>query len=137
MMIKSAKVSEKALEASYLVAEIVAKTKTPHTIAETVIMPACTAIVNKMLGPQAAKEISKVSLSDSTIGRRINDMSVDIEAAVLGKIKTSGHFSLQLDESTDVSGHAQLLANVRFVDGDRIRENFLFCKPLPNKTTGE
>jgi hypothetical protein len=55
MMIKSAKVSEKALEASYLVAEIVAKTKTPHTIAETVIMPACTAIVNKMLGPQAAK----------------------------------------------------------------------------------
>lgn len=137
MMIKSAKVSEKALEASYLVAEIVAKTKTPHTIAETVIMPACTAIVNKMLGPQAAKEISKVPLSDCTIGRRINDMSVDIEDVVLGKIKTSGHFSLQLDESTDRSGHAQLLANVRFVDGDRIRENFLFCKPLPNKTTGE
>jgi hypothetical protein len=64
-------------------------------------------------------------------------MSVDIEAAVLGKIKTSGHFSLQLDESTDMSGHAQFLANVRFVDGDRIRENFLFCKPLPNKTTRE
>lgn len=113
----------------------------PHTITETVIvkhvMPACTAIVDKMAGPQAAKEMSKVPLSDCTIGRGINDMSVEIEDVVLGKIKTSGHFSLQLDESTDVSGHAQLLANVRFVHGDRIRDNFFFCKPLPNKTTGE
>lgn len=43
-MMKCAKVSEKALEASYLVAEIVAKAKKPHMIAETVTLLACTAI---------------------------------------------------------------------------------------------
>lgn len=54
-MIKCAKVSEKALEASYLVAETVAKAKNPHTIAETAMLPTCTAIVNKMLCTQTAK----------------------------------------------------------------------------------
>ena len=46
-------------------------------------------------------------------------------------------FSLQLDESTDVSGKAQLIAFVRYVDTDDIYENVLFCKTLEGKTTGE
>lgn len=56
---------------------------------------------------------------------------------VLDKIRISNKFALQLDEYTDISGHAQLSANVHFVDGDTIRENFPFCKALPGKTTGE
>ncbi|XP_077421844.1 zinc finger BED domain-containing protein 5-like [Vanacampus margaritifer] len=136
-MRKTTKVNEKALKASYHVAELVAKSKKSHTVAETLILPACKAIVNEMLGPEAAKEIAKVPLSDNTISRRIDDMSADIESVVLEKIRISEKFALQLDESTDISGHAQLLANVRFVDGDAIRENFLFCKVLPEKTSGE
>src|SRR4029434_6782088 len=31
----------------------------------------------------------------------------------------------------------QLLANVRFVDRASIRQNFLFCKAMPEKTTGQ
>ncbi|XP_076610612.1 zinc finger BED domain-containing protein 5-like [Chaetodon auriga] len=136
-MRKTAKVNERALKASYHVAELVAKSKKSHTVAEQLILPACKAIVNEMLGPEAAKEIAKVPLSENTISRRIDEMSADIESVVLDKIRISNKFALQLDESTDISGHAQLLANVRFVDGDTIRENFLFCKALPGKTTGE
>uniref|UniRef100_A0A674MRG2 Uncharacterized protein n=1 Tax=Takifugu rubripes TaxID=31033 RepID=A0A674MRG2_TAKRU len=135
--LKTTKVNERALKASYHVAELVAKSKKSHTVAGKGILPACKAIVNEMLGPVAAKEIAKVPLSDNTISRRIDEMSADIESVVLDKIRISNKFALQLDESTDISGHAQLLANVRFVDGDKIRENFLFCKALPGKTTGE
>lgn len=136
-MRQTSKVNERGLKASYHVAELIAKSKKSHTVAETLILPACKAIVEEMLGPEAAKEIAKVPLSNNTISRRINDMSADIESVVLEKIHSSEKFALQLDESTDISGHAQLLANVRFVDGDAIRENFFFCKALPEKATGE
>ena len=90
-----------------------------------------------MLGPDSVKEIAKVPLSDNRIARRIDDISVDIENAVLEKIHISEKFALERDESTDISGHAQLLANVRIMDRDTTRENFLFCKALLEKTTGE
>ena len=35
-------------------AKIVAKTKKPHTISKTIILPAGTAVVSKMPGPQVA-----------------------------------------------------------------------------------
>ena len=136
-MRETAKINMRALKASYDVAELVAKSKKSHTVAEQLILPTCKAIVTETLRTEAAKEIAKVPLSDNTISRRINEMSADIESVVLDKICIGNKFALQLDESTDFSGHAQLLANVHFVDGDTIRENFLFCKALPEKTTRE
>ena len=97
--------------------------KKVHVVAKQLILPACKAIVTEMLGPQAVKEIAKVPLSHNTISRRINEKSADIESLVLDKICIDNKFALQLDESTDISGHAQLLANVRFVDGDTIRKS--------------
>ena len=90
-----------------------------------------------MIGPNALKDVAKLPLSDNTIARRIEDMSVDIENNILEKVRISVRFALQVDESTDISGHAQLLANVRFIEGDAIREKFLFCKRLPVNTKGE
>lgn len=43
-------------------------------------------------------------------------MSVNIIGQVVDKIKQAGQFALQLDEMTDVSGDAQLLAFVRYKD---------------------
>ena len=89
-------------------------------MAETLILPACKTTVNEMLGPDAAKEIAKVHLSDNTIARHIDDMSAYIESIVLGKDAHQWEICITADEATDISGYAQLLANVRFVDGDAI-----------------
>ena len=49
--------------------------------------------------------------------------------------KLTGSFALQLDESTDVSGSAQLVAFVRYRDADNIAEHILFCKSMQERTT--
>lgn len=45
----------------------------------------------------------------------------------------SGKFALQIADLTDISGHAQLLANVCFLDENIIIDFFLFCKALHTK----
>ena len=75
-------VFEKALKVSYLVAELVAKSKQSHTAAETIILSVCKIIVNEMLCPDTVKEVSKISLSDNIIARRIEDIPANIEKVV-------------------------------------------------------
>ncbi len=43
-------------------------------------------------------------------------MSANVVGQVANKMKQAGQFALQLDEMTDVSGEAQLLAFVRYED---------------------
>ncbi|XP_022162439.1 zinc finger BED domain-containing protein 5-like [Myzus persicae] len=68
-----------------------------------------------MLGVESEKEIIKIPLSDSTISRRIINISEDIEEQVIEVIKSGELFALQVDESTDISGKAQLMAFIRFI----------------------
>lgn len=130
-------VSRRAQEASYNVAKLVAKAKKPHIIAESLILPSCIEIVRHMFGDKEAKEIEKVPLSNNTISRRINEMSIDIESTLIQKIKDSEIFSIQVDESTDCSNCAQLMVFVRICEEKEMKEHYLFCKELPNRTTGE
>jgi hypothetical protein len=64
-------------------------------------------------------------------------MSSDIEINVKEKLSVSKTFSLQLDESCDISGHAQLIAYIRYTEGESLNTNFFFGNNLPDKTTGE
>uniref|UniRef100_A0A3B4ZJ55 DUF4371 domain-containing protein n=1 Tax=Stegastes partitus TaxID=144197 RepID=A0A3B4ZJ55_9TELE len=55
-----------------------------------------------------------------TVCRRVDKMGKDIVEQVVGKLSNS--FFLQLDESTDISGNAQLVGLVRYIDADNIYE---------------
>ena len=74
-------------------------------------------------------------MSNDIINSGIKDLSDDILCQVIDVIKNSQFgFSLQLDESTDVSNRSQLISFVRYIHLDRIKEEFLFCKSLIQTT---
>ena len=66
--------------------EIVASKMKSHTIAESVILPACQQIVRIMFGEEAVSELSKIPLSDNTISRCIHNMSENTECNIKSKI---------------------------------------------------
>ena len=104
MFAKKFKLSDKAREASYAVVEIVASKMKSHYLAETVILPECQQIVRIMFGEDAVSELNKISFSDNTISRCIQDMSENIECNIKSKILKDQLFALQVDESTDITG---------------------------------
>ena len=60
----------------------------------------------------------------------------NIEESVISKLQRS-LFALYIDESTEISNHAQLIAFIRVIDKDAMINQFLCCKQLPTTTEGE
>ena len=106
-----------AVEASYMVAYKVAQQQKCHTIAENLILPCAKEMVTKVCGEDQEKKLSAISLSNNTISRRIDNMASDVLCQVVTEVKESSYekFSLQFDESTDVSSCALLLGFIRYV----------------------
>ncbi|KAK2709210.1 hypothetical protein QYM36_013019 [Artemia franciscana] len=90
-----------------------------------------------MFDTKTATALQSIPVSNNTISRRIEDIASDIVMQVIEQIKLTKMFALQLDESTDVSGEAQVIVFVRYQDCSDIRENILFCQNLQSRTTGE
>ncbi|XP_023311639.1 zinc finger BED domain-containing protein 5-like [Anoplophora glabripennis] len=82
-----------------------------HTIGENLIKPCAVEMVKCMLDEKAAKELSKIPLSNDTVSRRIKDLSESIKRQLCSRLK-SCDFALQIDESTDVAGLAVLLVTL-------------------------
>ena len=63
-------------------------------------------------------------------------MSEDIKEQVITEIHKSvfGLFSIQLDESVDVSSVSQLMVFVRYAVGTSVKEELLFCSALNTST---
>ncbi|XP_063243089.1 SCAN domain-containing protein 3-like [Bacillus rossius redtenbacheri] len=129
--------SEKTLVASFEISKLIAQSKKPHTIGETLVKPCLIKAVEEVLGLEAKKRIQDIPLSNNTVKARIELMSNDIEEQLVSRIKMSPFFALQCDESTDISNCAQLLVFVRFLDDDNIiKEELLFSQELEMTSRG-
>lgn len=78
---------------------------------------------------------SKLRAIPHAVGMCIYDMSKDIEEQLNDKVHGS-YFSLQMDEASDSNkGCLFIFTYVRFIDGDDMREELLFCKQVPGRST--
>lgn len=129
--------NESATEASYNVSYHIALSGEAHTIGELLIKPCAKDVVMRMFDEQYSKKIDAVQLSNSTVARRIKDLAADIEEELVCRLKICDGFSLQLDESADVSGLAVLLVFVRYRFNKSIEEDLLLCESLQSNATGK
>jgi len=53
----------------------------------------------------------------------------------IAKTLENSNYALQIDETTDITGKAQLIEFVRFIHENDIINQFLCCRDLPNFTT--
>ena len=67
----------------------------------------------------------------------VEDMSNNIKEQLISRVLKSQYYSLQLDESTDVSNNANLLAFIRYEFDNKKQEDLLFCHSLPTRTTAK
>ena len=65
LMSDNTSISYNGIKASFLVTQLIAQCKQPHTIAESLVAPCCRETVRSMLGENAAKEVQKIALSDN------------------------------------------------------------------------
>ena len=122
------------MKASYLVALRVARAMKPHTITEDLILPVAIDLCETVLNRECTAKLKEIPLSNNTISRRLGEMSSDIKAQVLERLKQT-YFTIQLDESPDIASQAQLLVYVRYCwDGEMI-EDFMFCHRMQGRTT--
>jgi hypothetical protein len=119
---------------------MIAKTKKPHTIAETLVIPASIRIAEIMFHEKEVVKIKNIPHLNDRIRRRIDEMAEDIMKQITEKIIQKKQSALQLDETINISNCTQLMVFVRYIDGEYekgIREQIYCCKEFDTKIMGE
>ncbi|XP_028146751.2 general transcription factor II-I repeat domain-containing protein 2A-like [Diabrotica virgifera virgifera] len=82
--------------------------------------------------------INSLQLSARTVTRRVEDMSEDVVSQMKTDLQRCIFFSLQFDESTDISDTSQLAIFVRMIFDDfTAKEELVKIIPLKGRTRGE
>lgn len=103
---------------------------------EGLVLPAAVDMCREMIREAAAAKLLTIPFSNDTVSHRIVDMASDIQHQLIERIKSS-LFSLQLDESTNVTNAALLLVFVCYRWDSSLHKDILFCGDLPTQTTAQ
>ncbi|XP_068207495.1 protein FAM200C-like [Palaemon carinicauda] len=77
-----------------------------------------------LFGEESQRKLSKISLSDNTVKRRIDELSEDIKEQVLDKIKASRFFAIQCDENVSMENSLwTLVQNLFNIDVELLLES--------------
>uniref|UniRef100_A0A8D0B0Q1 SCAN box domain-containing protein n=1 Tax=Salvator merianae TaxID=96440 RepID=A0A8D0B0Q1_SALMN len=128
--------------ASFKIASLLAKRKKPFEDGDLLKEIFLAAADSMFEGFSNKKEIvaaiQKLQLSGNTITRRIESISRDLENQLRSDLQNCLWFSLQLDESTDITDPSQMAVVVRMVFSDlSVTEELLRILPLKGKMRGE
>jgi hypothetical protein len=118
--------SAKAVKASCEIALLISKGEKLHTTGETLVKPCSLSAAKILLGEEIEKKFQKISLPDSTVRPRIDELAEDIKLQVLEKIK-SLPFLLSVVMNRQMKEIVfNNLSNARYVANDSVEEEMLF-----------
>ncbi|CAH2001329.1 unnamed protein product [Acanthoscelides obtectus] len=83
------------LKVSFEIAFMIAKQKIPNNIGEELITP-CVLGATQILGEDAEQKMKSISLSNTTVKHRIDDIAADIKSQIINKIKLSPFFAISI-----------------------------------------
>ncbi|GBP44713.1 General transcription factor II-I repeat domain-containing protein 2 [Eumeta japonica] len=123
-------------KASFIVSSKLANSLKPF--AEGEFVNECMLKVCSVLYPEKKNEFEKISLSRRTVVRRIVMMANDIKTTLTDRMAGFESFSIELDESTDLSDTDQLTIFIRGVDKEfTVTGELLALQPLKGSTIRE
>ena len=125
---------DQGLDASYQIANLIAKCAKPHNVGEKLIMSALSIFARTVLQHKSDSAVKTIALSNDSVRRRIDEMASDVEQQLVNKLREK-IFTIQLDESTVRNSEALLMAYVSFIDNGEFMEEMLFCEQLNTTTT--